>query len=458
MKYVFVGSWKQPKNGMLNYTIPAVNQSENLLISLIDILQKDITMGADQNFEKEIILTKNQIQNNKLYLDSGGYSIIVGDVPGKDVEKFIDQYHICQNKFTSIYDYIFSLDIPVFLNEPIFNTKTEIKRFNYLSMAKSKINMINNSIIRDKFLFVWQFKIQDQYDIWNDLYDELKMSEVVKYRAIGGMVGLRGITQINFSPFIGPLFRCLLDYIDNGDFSYPFKVHNLGVYIQHDRFFLCFLERIFQRWLSKLYNTDKVELTYDSVNYMRTAQLRARDLQIYSFRSGTHIEIFKHTQVPDSILQQVYTDNNSYIGVKTDIDNCLNDRKLQNIDAFTPLNVYSNVQLDKFFMYLVDKYNLTDKCQNPGGWVPELEKIQAAHPNVFSSQRIKCLEQNFEWFHEFKQWFLEYNTKPKYTRVDKYNSLNKVMTKFIKAINFPAHFEDVYKFKPQNSSDFFNGD
>lgn len=451
MQYVYVGSWKQPKNGLLNYTIPAVNQSENLLISLIDVLQKN-NLGVDQNFKKEITYTKsNLLPHHKLYLDSGGYSVIVGDVKGSEVNSFIDYYNSYQRQYKDIYDFIFSLDIPVFLNEPIYNTKENLYNFNYRSLFSSKENMLKCPIIRDKFLFVWQFKILDQYKIWSKLYDELKMSEVVKNRALGGMVGLRGITQINFSPFIGPLFRCLFDYIENGDFSYPFKVHNLGIYIQHDRFFLCFLEKMFQRWLSKLFSVKETIITYDSVNYMRTAQLRARELQINTFRSGNRIETFKHIETPTEILKQVYNTEQLYNNILVEIQNCKNDKKLNNVDAFTPLNVYSNVQLDIFFMHLINTLNFTDVAQDYKGWVKPLEQIKYAHENIFSSQRIKSLEQNFEHFYKFKQWFLKaYYLKQYKTKEERLEQLDILLYDFIKQINFPAHFEDVYKYRVKN--------
>ena len=73
----------------------------------------------------------------------------------------------------------------------------------------------------------------------------MKLNDYVVNYAAGGMVGLRGITQIDFSPFIAPMYRCLYEYI-NGNKNFDFRFHALGVYIQHDRFFLWFLEDLFK--------------------------------------------------------------------------------------------------------------------------------------------------------------------------------------------------------------------
>ncbi len=105
-------------------------------------------------------------------------------------------------------------------------------------------------------------------------------------------------------------------------------------------------------------------------------------------------------------------------------------------------------------MHLVDSLNLIDVCQNYGGWNVPLQQIRQAHPNVFTDQRIRSLQENFEQFFKFKQWFLRTFVLNKYkNKKDKYNSLNEVMAEFISDIKFPAHFEDIYKFKDQLLTD-----
>ena len=321
MEYVFVGGRPTPS---LDYNYSAVVNSNNLLISMIDVLNSSSSASKSFTFFKSLYqmheLYRNAGTKFNTFLDSGGYSIIVGDVKANQTREFIERYNTRIIEGKNIYDYVFSLDIPIFLSEPQFNTKDAIKQFNKESLIQTYNQAAKDEILRKKLYFVWHFKIKEQYDIWNELYEELKINNLIQNRAVGGMVGLRGITQIDFSPFIAPMYRCLLDYI-NGDTSVPFRFHALGVYIQHDRFFLCFLEKLFNWYLSKLNLNDNSHITYDSVNYMRTAQLRSRDLDIYHF-NGYAIDIYRHIECPDDIYKDAYGIN--YTNALEEIDRIKN--------------------------------------------------------------------------------------------------------------------------------------
>lgn len=426
MEYVFVGS-KPGVANRVNYNIHSIQQAENLLISLIEILNGG-GIPAMNMFYRHVQNLKSQFSGFDAFIDSGGYSIIVGDVKFSNIRQFIHWYCEALAAGKDIYDYIFSLDIPIFLNEPERNNKVDIKECNRESITQTLEKLKEHDLFH-KWYFIYQFKIKDQYDIWSELYDELKLGDHIKYRALGGMVGLRGITQIDFSPFIGPMYRCLLDYLD-GDTTVPFQLHSLGVYIQHDRFFLCLLEKLFNYYLK----TDNTHLTYDSVNYMRTAQFKVKDLPIYTFRSRSKIEIIKHIELPEEILRSVYNTDATYNGILEEIERVKADTNLIDVDSFTPLSVYSNVQLDKFFSYIIDRYNIVDNLvHNPMRIKHTLEQLGGTHPNVFSSQRIQSLRSNFNKLLPFHYWF---------THDRRRTSLAPIMDRFIADINFPAHLED----------------
>jgi hypothetical protein len=108
-------------------------------------------------------------------------------------------------------------------------------------------------------------------------YPELELNEIIKYRAIGGMVGLRAIKKIFYSPFTGISFRCLDGYIKAGNFTHDFRLHYLGINIDYDRFQIAFLEELFNRYLK---GKSKAIHTYDSINYSRTAQMKVKNLEI----------------------------------------------------------------------------------------------------------------------------------------------------------------------------------
>lgn len=424
MKYVFVGG--RPST-QLDYSYESIKLTNNLLISMIDVLNSSNSHSKSYSFFKSLhemnyVYRKNI--NYNVFLDSGGYSIIVGDVKGSQTREFIENYvkRILEGKL--IYDYVFSLDIPVFLNEPNYNTVQHIYEFNKYSLFETYKHVKNDSILKNKIYFVWHFKIKEQYDIWSKLYDELKLNDYVVNYAAGGMVGLRGITQIDFSPFIAPIYRCLYEYI-NSNKKFNFRFHALGVYIQHDRFLLWFLEDLFKYYLE----TDQVYITYDSVNYMRTAQLRSRDLDIYHF-NGKNIDIYKHISCPDEIYKTVYS--NSYDLLLEDIDNVKYNNKMRDVGAFVPLNIYSNLQLDTFFKYIIDKYDILNSFLS-GNLINVLATLGTVYPNIFTNQRLNSLKTNFRKTWKFHQWFI------KSKKIEKFNEL---MYEFIDDINFPKVFHN----------------
>lgn len=441
MEYVFVGGRPGPE---ITYDYCSINQSKNLLISMIDILNSSNSSAKSFSFFKSLY-QMNEVYKKLLsyntFIDSGGYSIIVGDVKVSQIREFIERYNHRIIEGLNFYDYVFSLDIPIFLKEPEFNTKIILKDFNRESLLKTFELVKNNNILKNKLYFVWQFKIKEQYDIWNELYNELNINDLVINRAAGGMVGLRGITQIDFSPLIAPMYRCLLDYI-NSNMVNPFSFHALGVYIQHDRFFLIFLEKLFEYYL----NRQDLHITYDSVNYMRTAQLRSRDLDIYHF-NGKSIDIYKHIQCPDFIYKEVYP-NEHYNKILQEIENVKTKSKMNDVGAFVPLNIYSNVQLDKFFEYIINKYEMLDRFLK-GNLQAVFLTLNTNHGNIFTSRRIESLKSNFRKTWKFHQWFL---------KSKKYDTFNNLMYEFIKDINFPASLTETVKINSNiDIKDIFNG-
>ncbi len=429
MEYVFVGG-KPNNKAKIDYTFESINQSKTLLVSLINVLNSGNFYPNHfyDSLNKHFIDWKFK-SHLKTFIDSGGYSIIVGDVLAQNVSEFIDKYLICAEIGLPVYDHIFSLDIPIFLKQPNYNSKQHIEEFNRISLTKTFNLVKNNEDFSNKLYFIWQFKIQEQYDVWSKLYDELKLNDNVKARALGGMVGLRGITQIDFSPFIGPSYRLLLDYIE-GDTSVPFKMHCLGIYIQHDRFFLILLEKIFNVYLQR----QDSYITYDSVNYMRTAQLFARKLPIWNF-DNQQISQSLHINVSDDILRQVYNSDTSFYGIKEELERVKNGINLLNIDAFTPLNIYSNKQLDKYFEYIIDKYNIVYNIfHNPMRIKHTLDQIGSSFPNIFTPSRIRSIRANFNKLLPFHHWFMKDRNR---------KSLDDLLKKFIKDINFPSKLSDI---------------
>ncbi len=384
------------------------------------------------------------VPGSKLYLDSGGYSVIVGDVKPTDVGRFIYYYNYYLENERHIFDYMFSLDIPIFLEYPQYNTKEHIYNFNNQSLSASRDILIKYPELCDKFYFIYQFKIDGQYEIWNRLYKELELKKYIRNWAIGGMVGLRGIlrrdpnsTDINFSPFTAMAYKSFFDYLNSDNVDNNFHLHSLGVYIKYDRFQLTLLEKLFQQYRVDLEHettcTQQMFLTYDSVNYMRTAQLKVRDLIIYQFKDN---DLYIHNNIQsldDYILRDVYTE--FYDDMMVDMSNLKILKNLNNIDTFTPINVYSNKQLDYFFDYIIDKYEIVNEFMKANNWETLSKKLNviiltlsAQYPDIFNSKLTTCVRENFRITYIFHHWYQNNRTEDK---------LNTLINSFVNKIGFP---------------------
>jgi len=433
-----------------DYNIASAKQSKNVLISLIEGLATQ-QFGYDTlNRAKKELRKVNDIiatpTGSKLFIDSGGYSIIKGDVPPSSISKFIDCYTDYLKTESNHFDYIFSLDIPIALDYPSFNTKENIYNHNQKSLSKSIKVLKDNPSIQDKFMFIYQFKMKSQYLIWKQLFDELEIKKYVNCYSIGGLVGLRGMLRNNnetddlkFSPFIAIAYKCLLDFISSKKFDKEFRLHNLGIYIKHDRFELHLLEKLFRRYAN---NQLEINITFDSINYMRTAQLKCRDLEIYSFINN-ELERHQNIQsVPDHIIRDVYYDNEYYTAIQKELEIIKNnkDKKLDNIDCFTPLNIYSNINLDEFFGYIIDKYEITDAFFIATDFQhflrltnPILSNLSIMYPKVFTSRLVTCIKENLRITYIFHKFFI--NRPSNETKM--YEKLDELILQFIARIAFP---------------------
>ncbi len=429
-----------------DFNIPSVNSAKNVLISIIDGLnQKNFgfnTLNVASNHIKTFKERYIDVVKAKLFIDSGGYSIIVGDVPPTSITKFIECYNHYLATERDVFDYIFSLDIPIFLGNPEYNTIYHIENFNRMSLSKSLELLQQYPELKEKFYFIYQFKLEGQYHIWKKLYDELSLGDYIQNWAVGGMVGMRGILRndpnskdISFSPFTAIVYKSLYDYVNSLAFStYNFRLHCLGIYIKYDRFQLVLLEKLIEQYLIPLMKEPRPTLTYDSVNYMRTAQLKVKTLEIFDRVPESIIRHDDIQNVPEELFQKVYGD--LFPLLIEELDNLKSGRNLSNIDAFTGLNVYSNVELDKFFHWVIDEYKLVEiffTCKDFEQFKrytePVLITLQSKWPFVFTNKLITCIRENFRITYIFHYWWMKKKDP---------TTLNNLIFDFIKKIGFPG--------------------
>ena len=436
MAFVHVASKANPTPGKADYTPAIVNQVIMCLFSLISGLrQKRFGMNTliGVAHDIQIFISKYLFpQDKKILVDSGGYSIIVGDVDERDIAKLSGSYHEYQMKAVNAYDFIMSLDIPLIIGKYEFNKTQNIYRHNYQSLAATKENLQNVPHLREKLYMVWQFKTKEHYAIWDNINTELELNNYVKHRAIGGMVSLREIAQIDFSPFIAIAFRCLLDYETSPDPAHEFRLHLLGINIRYDRFIITFLEKLFTHYMG---NRGDAALTYDSINYSRTAQLKMRYLEIYAF-ADHELSVFRDIpSVPDNILKRVYPDD-LFDSIQEEIINIESLCRVNDSNAFAPLNIFSNNAIDRYFEYIIDEYELIDLLTHHKNAINFKNRIRFVfddlsdkHPYLFTPHLVKSIKKNLDITLDFHHWYVNKRD---------YNTLNRKIYRFIERINFPT--------------------
>lgn len=388
MEYTFVATRLPPENQAIDTDRLVAPFVKNRLFSLIGGLRQK-GFGYDTLYGMaEEIRRYHRRYGGTLYVDSGGFSIIKGDVNPMDVVKSIDCY--CEYLKTGAFDYIFSLDIPLNLKFSSFNTRENIYRFNKLSLQRSM------EWISESFYFVWHFKIAEQFEIWTRLYDELGLRALVTHHALGGMVSIRAIVKIDFSPFIGMAFWCLFH-------TEVLRLHFLGVNIRYDRFQIIFLEKLFRYYRGK-----EVAMTYDSIHYARAAQLKLKSLPVFYFQQGRLERYDNILSTPGDLIRRIYDGEEIF----SEINRLKAGAPLNNVDAFTALNIYSEISLDRYFDHIIEKYKFREILTNSKNSIRfghDLEKVfsELKKEPVFTGSMIRSIRNNMEITYRFHRWFTE---------------------------------------------------
>jgi hypothetical protein len=216
----------------------------NALISLIDTLQYGINTKIGSGIQgKDLVQEyRNKVLKScpgaKLYLDSGGYSIIKGDVPFDKILDFIDEYHDFVSKNIECFDYIFTLDIPIGLKDIKLEREDTIYNLNKISLQKTLALIKKKPELKEKLYFIQHFKMRQQFDIWNQLEEELNINDHIIHRSIGGLVGLKKtITHFKRTTFLPMIFRSFYNFVEQFEKNRQ-KLFNPDVIFKAtDRFF-----------------------------------------------------------------------------------------------------------------------------------------------------------------------------------------------------------------------------
>ncbi len=368
----------------------------------------------------------------RTYVDSGGYSFIVGTISPAQLDMLVDCYEVYLESEAGEFDFIFSLDIPFSLQYDAFNTVQNVYEANKASLTATRELLDGNPLLQKMFYLVWHFKIAEQYLIWQHLYEELELRRFVTNHAIGGMVGLKGATGIRYTPFTGMSFHLLNSYLESDFVGEELRIHFLGVYAQYDRFHIAFLRALFQRYLD---GTAEVAMSYDSINPVHTARMNAQ-VPLYHF-VGDNLEIYPSLiDAPDDVLRGIAVDESHVQHLLQEMERRRNGLRLEDSGSFSPLNVFSNIQLDIFFEKIIEQYDftgeLTQSCSptNLQGRLHRIfDDIEQKYPNAFSRQMIRSILMTLDRTWRWHRWFVG--------RRDR-STLDRQMLEDIKDIGFPA--------------------
>ncbi len=409
----------------------------NYLFSLIAGLRQG-SFGFDtlHRATQDIIEYKKVLgSDRKFFIDSGGYSIIAGDVSPRDVSKFIECYNMFLEKDApENCDYIFSLDIPIFLKYPQFNNSKHIYEMNLKSIQESKKVLLKNKELFDKFIFVWQFKLHKQNVIWKKIYDdELRQELELHHFAVGGLVSLRGITGIKFSPFIGPTFRCL-KLISDKNLPKESILHILGVYHLHDRVALSFLHKLFNQYYLKDRDCS-IQVTYDTVNYALSGLYKLREQIVFIPENDDYICDYSYNVIDK--MDRIIDDPEVLKIIQHDLRKIVAGEQVEDTRISSLLNVITQATIDKIINDTLNKNNIVDlfiESKNFNKFknkiLPVLMNLEKKYPLVFGNRTVKNLL-NWQYCYAFHDAYITQSEE----------KIEKLIDRFVDLINFPFDFE-----------------
>ena len=435
MKYVYVAS--KPAAMGVNYDRAIMAKNKLCLYSIIEgMRQKHFnthTLNDTLSTIKDYAESYARPCHGEIFVDSGGYSIIQGAVHPSAVPRFIQCYNAMLRLEAGAFDKIFSLDIPWSIEFPEMNTRQKIMDLNDHALSTARDILLNDPVALERFSFVWHFKMPAQYAIWDHLYAKHDLNRIVRHRAIGGMVALRGITKIKFSPFIGMAYRCLLDYLEAKRFDQDFTLHLLGMYLPYDRFEMAILDGLFGRYLE---GDAQAVTTYDSINPIQSTR-KGKDIPLFEF-TGSGLSVYPNLiDAPAGILDHVYGELKLIGFVQEEIARRRAGGDLINASSLGPLNIYSHRQVNRFFEHVVAAHGLVEVffqewslTRINGHFASVLGRLARTCPALFTAHLRESIMRNVAITYEFHRWFVDGHSR---------TGLEKLIQANIRKIRFPGN-------------------
>jgi len=392
MKYVAVLGAAAPER----ITKVTFKYFPNFLVSMAEpTTNKSWTLFQIDKQMKKIVKQKNKYKEIypevadkiKLFVDSGGFQVIMGYVSKRRVKEYIRTYHYLLKKYKDDIDYIFSLDV---MNRG-WNKQEQIE-FNDYSISQS-IQLIKEiPEIADKQLFIVQTRIEPVFDLWKELMDKHNIYQYYTRYSFGGLVGLKKETNAKFSHAVPFLFWLLSKIRDNnGKITH---LHLLGQSSKLMIFTTIFLENLLSKY------DINIEFTMDSSELIRFAKIEHK-LPLVCKHQDDYLFI-KDINDLDKMLDN-HSNKESFLDtIKEKKDLLCNHGKLENEDFvdFMCQNINNVIQ---FSHELLDNLSLEDLRKYFDYSIDDLKKI---HP-LFEQGRFAVeIYNNLQIIQEFLDIYL----------------------------------------------------
>lgn len=352
-----------------------------------------------RRFSKKLDEVRSLYPDNTIYVDSGGYSIIVGDIPKHTISKLIDLYSYFISTYTDKFDRVFSLDIPLSLKLDI-NYYDTLLSLNTTSQEKT-INAIKKSKeLKNKLYFVWQFKTRKLFDIWKTVYNELKLWKYYNYYAVGGLVGLKNFANIKFSGYVVPILYTVMLYKEHYSKTFLKKeliYHVLGQYAAVDQLVILVIEEFIKR----KYNL-KFHITYDSAAiHSEFINLKDKALYFFDYNGKNECSVYDFDEDLD-IHPHIQNNLKSFKNV---IDNLCKNERMSDIDAARFIYGLHIVSREYIFnkirgniadILLDNKLTLKGKLNHIETYLKQTRNKYKTLSTVITDQFINTVNNNFK--------------------------------------------------------------
>ena len=238
------------------------------------------------------IIINEKMPNSELMIDSGGFQIIVNKITKHRILEYVECFHQVLELYPNEIQKIFSLDI-----NNMKMTPKEILEWNYKSTQMTINSMQKYPVLKDKVLFVIQNRNRRVFEIWRKLFLEKKVWEHFDLYSIGGLVGLKKDTNVDFNHAV-PGTMWLLTYAKKYNFDVK-QLHWLGQSSKVVFIAMALIEKVYG-----------IYLTSDSSELIRFAPIAQKlpliqKMVAYDDKSNEFKDDFRYARTNKDVLEML---------------------------------------------------------------------------------------------------------------------------------------------------------